>query len=272
MDKNIQRRNKIAAGLSFYRSCNTSAMRITVRKKTLLRNIAIVLLLSWAAFLRCDAFQNTFGGSTIGKEFKLRHKTACNVLAEPPSDLSASGAQGQPRNPKQLIRTRSKNRRSRKDEVWSSGRWERATFVDSRLRDALAALQEAIKLNAGPNTTLDQYPLQFPGIRECNSALASFGDGSDLLRALRLYFKMRKAAALSELYPARKWQPVPKPTLVTFSTMMSRAVYVGKPLVAIRLWNVMRQQPDFFSSKTSLPTSSVSSRASLGTCHLSQPL
>lgn len=38
--------------------------------------------------------------------------------------------------------------------------------------------------------------LLFPTIRECNTALATFGDEGDLLRALRLFGKMRKAAAL----------------------------------------------------------------------------
>lgn len=38
----------------------------------------------------------------------------------------------------------------------------------------------------------------------------------------------------------------PKPTLVTYSTLMSRAVSLGKPRVALRLWNLMRNQPNFY--------------------------
>jgi len=40
----------------------------------------------------------------------------------------------------------------------------------------------------------------------------------------------------------------PKPTLVTYSTLMSRAVSLGKPRVALRLWNLMKNQPNFYSN------------------------
>ena len=39
----------------------------------------------------------------------------------------------------------------------------------------------------------------------------------------------------------------PKPTLVTYSTLMSRAVSLGKPRVALRLWNLMCNQPNFYT-------------------------
>jgi pentatricopeptide repeat protein len=45
---------------------------------------------------------------------------------------------------------------------------------------------------------------------------------------------------------------VPAPTLVTYSTMMSRALTIGNPHVALRLWNLMKLQADFFST---IPTS-----------------
>lgn len=40
----------------------------------------------------------------------------------------------------------------------------------------------------------------------------------------------------------------PKPNLVTYSNLMSRAVSLGKgkPRVALRLWNLMRNQPNFY--------------------------
>jgi len=68
-----------------------------------------------------------------------------------------------------------------------------------------------------------QQPLRLPPIRECNAALATLGD-SDLLRALRLFGKMRR---------------LDMPTLVTYSTLMSRAVKLSKPRVALRLWDLM---------------------------------
>ena len=40
----------------------------------------------------------------------------------------------------------------------------------------------------------------------------------------------------------------PKPSLVTYSTLMSRAVSLGKPRVALRLWNLMKNQPNFHTN------------------------
>jgi pentatricopeptide repeat protein len=84
--------------------------------------------------------------------------------------------------------------------------------------------------------------LLFPSVRDCNAALSAFGDQGDLLRALRLFGKMRKAALLQERLRRQtgglRW-PVPAPTLVTYSTLMSRAVRAHKPRVALRLWKMM---------------------------------
>lgn len=84
----------------------------------------------------------------------------------------------------------------------------------------------------------------FPSVRECNAALAALGDAGELLRALRLFGKMRAAAALQkrlQLLTGMYW-PVPAPTLVTYSTLMSRAVKASKPAVALRLWKLMMTQ------------------------------
>ena len=225
-------------------------MTFSNRRKTLCGYLAVLayfLGCVQTAQLKCEAFQNSV--YKVGKSSIIRKPTSCQVLLEPPNKGAVNFSEPSRNNGSRKVIRAKRNFRSRKrDDVWSSGRWNRAISVESKLRDALEALQEAIKLNGDSATPLDRYPLSFPGIRECNVALASFGDGGDLLRALRLYFKMRKVASLSRRYPARKWKPVPIPTLVTYSTMMSRAVYLGKPLVAIRLWNIMRQQPEFFSS------------------------
>jgi pentatricopeptide repeat protein len=117
---------------------------------------------------------------------------------------------------------------------------------------------------------LAYVPLSFPGIRDCNAALSTFGDGHDLLRALRMFGKMRKAAALSQRcqqqqpYVAGILPLIPSPTLVTYSTIMSRAIHLGKPLVALRLWNLMRQQQGFFYHRVmaAKKDSSVSTTAS----------
>lgn len=226
-------------------------MSLSNRRKNLCGYLAVLayfLGFIQTSQLKCEAFQDSVYKS--GKPSSIRKPTSCQVLLEPPNK-GALNFPERDNDSRKVIRAKRNFRSRKRDDVWISGRWNRAISVESKLRDALEALQESIKLNEDSMTALDQYPLTFPGIRECNAALASFGDGGDLLRALRLYFKMRKAASLSRRYPARKWKPVPIPTLVTYSTMMSRAVHLGKPQVAIRLWNIMRQQPEFFSSSRS---------------------
>lgn len=233
-------------------------MALSNRRKNLCGYLAVLayfLGCIQTSQLKCEAFQNSVYKS--GKPSSIRKPTSCQVLLEPPNKGALNFPERDNNDSRKGIRAKRNFRSRKRDDVWSSGRWNRAISVESKLRDALEALQESIKLNGDSVTALDQYPLKFPGIRECNAALASFGDGGDLLRALRLYFKMRKVASLSRRYPARKWEPVPIPTLVTYSTMMSRAVYLGKPLVAIRLWNIMRQQPEFFTTSCSENTTKV---------------
>lgn len=225
--------------------------RIASRRWSILRELGTLLcflVILQIQIWRCDAFQSHVWSPK--RTPSIRQYTSCNVLAEPPKGVGSTGSHEQPRK-KRIIRTKRKNQHERKEEVFGSGRWDKAILVESKMQNALDALQESLKLNAEAGTVLDRYPLQFPGIRDCNAALASFGDADDLLRALRLYFKMRKVATLCESNPPKNWRPVPSPTLVTFSTLMSRAMYAGKPMIAIRIWKMMRQEPSFFTSKSS---------------------
>ena len=114
-------------------------------------------------------------------------------------------------------------------------------------------------------------PISFPSVRECNSALAILGDTNDFKKALRLFGQMRKSQMLVSLYNAnnevgntgdRMYLYPPSPTLVTYSTLMSRAVSLGKYRVALRLWRLMTLQKEFFTnlkyaSSTSTSTSSL---------------
>lgn len=103
-----------------------------------------------------------------------------------------------------------------------------------------------------------QELILFPTTRECNEALADWGDCGDLLRALRLFGKMRKAVVLRQQYETTsrltiaasgiRMEPlisflVPAPTLVTYSTLMSRAVKASKPRVALRMWKLLLNDP-----------------------------
>ena len=49
-------------------------------------------------------------------------------------------------------------------------------------------------------------------------------------------------------YQERKLIIPPSPTLVTYSTLMSRAVSLGKERVALRLWRLMISSPSFFAN------------------------
>jgi len=114
----------------------------------------------------------------------------------------------------------------------------------------------------------------FPSVRQCNAALATFGDSNDFRRALKLFTQMKKSASLVSRMSTSTYgkqsttessddtttanHPTihsidlvldpPKPNLVTYSTLMSRAVSLGKPRVALRLWNLMRNQPNFYTN------------------------
>ena len=77
----------------------------------------------------------------------------------------------------------------------------------------------------------------FPSVRDCNSALAQFGDKGDLSRALRLFGKMRKAALLQQRHglTVTMW-----PTLVTYSALMSRSNRLSQSRVSLRLYRLLR--------------------------------
>ncbi|KAL7557805.1 hypothetical protein ACA910_003849 [Epithemia clementina (nom. ined.)] len=113
------------------------------------------------------------------------------------------------------------------------------------IENQLVALTDSLRSLLSKNNTemlLQQQHILFPTVRECNEALAAFGDAGDLLRALRLFGKMRKLKHLKEDLKQRIGQnsiTLPEPSLVTYSTLMSRAVNLSKPRVALRLWNLM---------------------------------
>ncbi|KAI2504437.1 Pentacotripeptide-repeat region of PRORP [Fragilaria crotonensis] len=124
--------------------------------------------------------------------------------------------------------------------VLDSIRWRQAEQVEASMQLALEAMNSK---PLGGNTPL----VSFPAVRDCNAAMATFADGGIFLRALGLFLKMRKAATMTPTGELSTWN-VPVPTLVTYSTLMSRAVQGGKERLALRLWYLMKTQPHFFSS------------------------
>ena len=141
-------------------------------------------------------------------------------------------------------------------------KWSHAEKVED---DMMIALQQLLCHDQASCASEVYYEnkarrIVFPSVRSCNTALATFGDSGDYLRALRLFLKMKKCSG----HMIRRQQQhdgdvdvdamviVPAPTLVTYSTMMSRALTIGNPHVALRLWNLMKLQADFFST---IPTS-----------------
>jgi pentatricopeptide repeat protein len=174
------------------------------------------------------------------------------VQASPPRESASSATPEEsfprPRRsiPQKLRRTPPRNNinainTEQADDVHS--KWERAVTVENQMVLASEALQETLAIRETDyRSSRSIAALRFPSVRDCNAALATFGDGGELLRALRLFMKMRKAASLAQ--GKLRW-PVPSPTLVTYSTIMSRANRMGKPKVALRMWKLMQQSPEF---------------------------
>lgn len=156
-----------------------------------------------------------------------------------------------------------------------------AELVEEALFTALEEARSTHHSNQSP-----VLPQLFPSVRQCNAAIATFGDAGDFRRALILFTQMRKSVSIirrmsrssnnlsslkattdksisqkdeetSGLGDAQEYSNLdlveepPAPTLVTYSTLMSRAVSVGKPRVAIRLWNLMKNQPNFYTNVVS---------------------
>ncbi|KAL7471815.1 hypothetical protein ACHAXS_012140 [Conticribra weissflogii] len=158
---------------------------------------------------------------------------------------------------------------------------EEAKLVEKQIHISLRNVKRNNRKKRGNAPTAEL----FPSVRHCNAALATFGDAGDFKRALKLFMQMRKVAAtmrmskggsvfsssdsrnfaendsemkrhVAETFENSKnsvhkssidlVSSPPKPNLVTYSTMMSRAVSLGKPRVALRLWNLMRNQPNFY--------------------------
>ena len=180
---------------------------------------------------------------------------------------------------KNLRTTNSYNRKKNNDRSRQSSRrpfssdddgrelMRQAKDVEARMLLVLEGMKSRVKNDS--NASESSFPTALcPSVRECNAALATLGDAGELLRALRLFGKMRKAAALSLTLRGRTaanspastdaYDTVmpPAPTLVTYSTLMSRAIYLGKAPVALRLWKLMKSQAEFFRNmENSRPTS-----------------
>ena len=159
-------------------------------------------------------------------------------------------------------RSSSRSSSSYNDDNDGRERMRQAEDVESRMLLALEGMKSRVKTetktnnaNADTNENATESETEspgvtvFPAVRECNAALATLGDAGELLRALRLFGKMRKAAAMSlQMASASALMP-PAPTLVTYSTLMSRAIYLGKAPVALRLWKLMKSQAEYFRNE-----------------------
>lgn len=150
-------------------------------------------------------------------------------------------------------------------------RFRRAEQTEDSLVKAINALfshtsAALTKESAKPDADLSL--IWFPSVRDCNGAIAAFGDAGDFERALTIYRQMRKTVILVSRYNAvedsdgtntsssssssRIYLCPPSPTLVTYSTLMSRAVGLGKERVALRLWRLMILQSNFFANSFTL--------------------
>lgn len=123
--------------------------------------------------------------------------------------------------------------------------FETAVMVEAKLIHGLDLLQQQLSYNNYDNKHI---LIQLPTTRECNAAIATFGNNPKFfMRGLQMFVKMRKAVSFySKLNLSDNL--LPAPTLVTYSTLMSRAVSCNKPQVALRLWKLMTIQSNFFAN------------------------
>ena len=161
-------------------------------------------------------------------------------------------------------RRKAGSRRGRKTPAEIQYLQRRAEEVESGLSDALDSLREIVKSEKFQSKRGEEISISFPTVRDCNGALATFGDAGDFKRALRLFGLMRKSAALVHSYNSistavsvsksdgasstRLYLYPPSPTLVTYSTLMSRAASSGKNRVALRLWKIMISSTSYFAN------------------------
>ena len=175
------------------------------------------------------------------------------------------------------VRIKKQKWRSNKDKTSPAEikrRLQNARDVENKLERALEGTRELIRLQRFSGSESNYHDNQdlvisFPSVRECNSALAILGDTNDFKRALRLFRQMRKSQMLVSVYNTnndkndtgnRMYLFPPSPSLVTYSTLMSRAVSLGKQRVALRLWRLMISQKQFFTNIHDKDSSSSNSR------------
>ena len=89
-------------------------------------------------------------------------------------------------------------------DEYSSVRMKEAQLVEKLLLDALEKVK---KLKRNKDSVLPPSKL-FPHVRQCNAAIATFGDSGDFTRALRLFTQMRKSASLFYMIPTERFSPV----------------------------------------------------------------
>jgi len=155
-------------------------------------------------------------------------------------------------------------RRPRRDRLDAqSAEWIEQRFISAfdhfRITTAAKAQQQQQY-----QQNQQQVLVDFPTVRECNEAMACFGDAGDLLRSLRMFGRMRKLQYLRDNVLLRcsdenaqrslSSLQLPVPSLVTYSTLMSRAVKLNKPRVALRLWNLMMTTTTSYSSGDTITT------------------
>ena len=176
------------------------------------------------------------------------------------------------RHPQSQFHKRRNKRSSSPAEV--KARLERAWHVEKQLHQAIQLLKRVYHHKGGDDSsTPPPTNIKFPSVRECNAALAVLGDTGDFKRALHLFGQMRNAAAIVKSYneshdlaqeSSRVFVFPPSPTLVTYSTLMSRAVAFEKEQVALRLWKLMTLQTEFYTNLQDVRNTNSSGNGILG--------
>ena len=223
------------------------------------QQLLLLLILTLKHQNKCSITTTAFVGSCLNN--RAQSSTSNNVIHGPAKTILTTKT-----SPSRLSYH---TNRDNHHEIRATKRMREAELVEETLSNSL---HEARVIHYTDKRETSSAPLLFPCVRQCNAAIATFGDDGDFRRALKLFTDMRKSASIirrisrsgmntlaqvqvvdidieeeeydNERSSVDSYTPglidmvrePPAPTLVTYSTLISRAVSVGKPRVAIRLW------------------------------------
>ena len=216
--------------------------------------------------LRPTKLQSQIYASSTSTTLYVSSATPSSNFYSQNNKIPSHGRTNQNRYKKKKYSRNHRNKTQSFSPIEVKARLEQARQVEQQLERSIQQVKKILSsLHTKGDTSSSTLsspitpipPIKFPSVRECNAALAIFGDAGELKNALKLFGRMRKAAAMVSSYNAvhdyapessRIYIYPPSPTLVSYSTLMSRAVALKKEQVALRLWRLMTMQAEFYTN------------------------